>query len=69
MKAKIEIKNSFTGIILFEFETENNTVKMLELSKNLESLIAKKNSLLLETTKVPGMAEVIETFNPEEHKN
>ena len=27
MKAKIEIKNSFTGIILFEFETENNNIK------------------------------------------
>ena len=27
MKLKIEIKNRFTGKILFEFETENNTVK------------------------------------------
>ena len=27
MKLKIEIKNIFTGKILFEFETENNTVK------------------------------------------
>ena len=26
MKLKIEIKNRFTGKILFEFETENNTV-------------------------------------------
>ena len=27
MKVKIEIKNRFTGKVLFEFETENNTVK------------------------------------------
>jgi len=27
MKLKIEIKNRWTGKILFEFETENNTVK------------------------------------------
>ena len=26
MKVKIEIKNRFTGKILFEFETENNTI-------------------------------------------
>lgn len=49
--------------------TMPDTEKMLELSKNLESLITKKNSLLAETAKVPGMAEIVETFNPEEHKN
>jgi len=27
MKTKIEIKNRFTGKIIFEFETENNSVK------------------------------------------
>lgn len=46
-----------------------NTEKMLDLSKNLEALIEKQNSLLAEAAKVPGMAEVVETFNPEEHKN
>ncbi len=27
MKIKLEIKNRFTGKVLFEFETENNTIK------------------------------------------
>jgi len=36
MKVKIEIKNRFTGKVLFEFETENNTIKetVLEAVKN-----------------------------------
>ncbi len=46
--------------------TRANTEKMLELSKKMESLIEDKRKL---TEKIPGMAEVAETFNPEEHKN
>jgi hypothetical protein len=36
MKLKIEIKNRWTGKVLFEFETENNTIKttLLEAVKN-----------------------------------
>ncbi len=35
MKIKIEIKNRFTGKIIFEFETENNTIKKtLEEARN-----------------------------------
>ena len=36
MKLKIEIKNRFTGKIIFEFETENNTVKTTLLEAYLQ---------------------------------
>jgi hypothetical protein len=40
MKLKIEIKNRFTGKILFEFETENNTTL-----KTLKQAVAQKKDL------------------------
>ena len=40
MKIKIEIKNRFTGKILFEFETENNTTL-----KTLKEAVAQKKDL------------------------
>ena len=39
-KIKIEIKNRFTGSVLFEYETENNTIK-----KTLEEAIKEKTNL------------------------
>jgi len=40
MKTKISIKNRFTGSVLFEFETENNTIK-----KTVEKAMKEKINL------------------------
>lgn len=65
----IRAKFGITTPLNFTVEsTTTNTQKILELSKTMETLIEKKNKLV-ENGSVPGMAEVVKEFKPEEHQN